>query len=319
MKSNSIIEWAMHNFRIPYLIMILLFGFGIYAISIMPKQEFPEFTIRQGVVVGIYPGATSEEVEEQLTKPLERYLFTFKEVKRAKTTSTSENGMCYIMVELNDDVNNKDEVWSKIKHGLAAFKQQLPSGVLAVQANDDFGDTGDIGRNGVHQYRRRISGLAARNINTDAIQWRDFLAEHRAVRIGIGETVAATGTFLVFMILANPVGCGMQCVTTLLTQRCQRGFAFGFGNFKFRDRVDGQSVKTTGIFQNSLVAVFTNVCQHIGNDGVDGFVFLGFECQYIGELIAEITLGGCQFADLNGHDFILIEFIWFEPIRLKRP
>ena len=141
MKSNSIIEWAMHNFRIPYLIMILLFGFGIYAISIMPKQEFPEFTIRQGVVVGIYPGATSEEVEEQLTKPLERYLFTFKEVKRAKTTSTSENGMCYIMVELNDDVNNKDEVWSKIKHGLAAFKQQLPSGVLAVQANDDFGDT----------------------------------------------------------------------------------------------------------------------------------------------------------------------------------
>ncbi len=141
MKSNSIIEWAMHNFRIPYLIMIMLFGFGIYAISIMPKQEFPEFTIRQGVVVGIYPGATSEEVEEQLTKPLERYLFTFKEVKRAKTTSTSENGMCYIMVELNDDVNNKDEVWSKIKHGLAAFKQQLPSGVLAVQANDDFGDT----------------------------------------------------------------------------------------------------------------------------------------------------------------------------------
>lgn len=141
MKSNSIIEWAIHNFRIPYLIMFLLFGFGIYAISIMPKQEFPEFTIRQGVVVGIYPGATSEEVEEQLAKPLERYLFTFKEVKRAKTTSTSQNGMCYIMVELNDDVNNKDEVWSKIKHGLAAFKQQLPSGVLAVQANDDFGDT----------------------------------------------------------------------------------------------------------------------------------------------------------------------------------
>lgn len=38
------------------------------------------------------------------------------------------------MVELNDDVNNKDEVWSKIKLGLQNFKSQLPSGVLAVIA-----------------------------------------------------------------------------------------------------------------------------------------------------------------------------------------
>ena len=49
--------------------------------------------------------------------------------------------MVYVMVELNDDVNNKDEVWSKIKLGLQNFKSQLPSGVLAVIANDDFGDT----------------------------------------------------------------------------------------------------------------------------------------------------------------------------------
>ncbi|WP_418443630.1 efflux RND transporter permease subunit, partial [Alistipes shahii] len=107
----------------------------------IPKQEFPEYTIRQGVVVGVYPGATAEEVEEQLAKPLEQFLMTYKEVKRAKTTSTSQNGMCYVMVELNDDVNDKDEVWSKVKHGLAAFKMQLPAGVAAVVTNDDFGDT----------------------------------------------------------------------------------------------------------------------------------------------------------------------------------
>lgn len=140
-SSNNIIAWAMHNYRITFLFVILLFGFGIYAIKEMPKQEFPEFTIRQGVVVGVYPGATTEEVEEQLARPLERYLFTFKEVRRAKTSSISQNGMCYIMVELNEDVNNKDEVWSKIKHGLVNFKSQLPSGVMAIIANDDFGDT----------------------------------------------------------------------------------------------------------------------------------------------------------------------------------
>lgn len=131
----------MRNFRITFLIVGSLFVFGIYALARIPKQEFPEYTIRQGVVVGVYPGATTEEVEEQLAKLLEQFLMTYKEVKRAKTTSTSQNGMCYVMVELNDDVNDKDEVWSKVKHGLAAFKMQLPAGVAAVVTNDDFGDT----------------------------------------------------------------------------------------------------------------------------------------------------------------------------------
>lgn len=140
-RSNNIISWSMRNFRITFLLVGCLFVFGIYGLVHIPKQEFPEYTIRQGVVVGVYPGATSEEVEEQLAKPLEQFLMTYKEVKRSKTTSTSQNGMCYVMVELNDDVNDKDEVWSKIKHGLAAFKMQLPAGVAALVTNDDFGDT----------------------------------------------------------------------------------------------------------------------------------------------------------------------------------
>ena len=139
--SNNVIAWSMRNFRITFLLVGCLFVFGIYGLVRIPKQEFPEYTIRQGVVVGVYPGATSEEVEEQLAKPLEQFLMTYKEVKRPKTTSTSQNGMCYVMVELEDNVNDKDEVWSKIKHGLASFKMQLPSGVAALVVNDDFGDT----------------------------------------------------------------------------------------------------------------------------------------------------------------------------------
>ncbi|WP_291106039.1 MULTISPECIES: efflux RND transporter permease subunit [unclassified Dysgonomonas] len=142
MKSESgIIGWAMKYNKIILLIVIVLSLFGIYALNVMPKQEFPVFTIRQGVVVGVYPGATSVEVEEQLAKPLENFLFTYKEVKKSKTYSHSKDGIVYVYVELNDDVNNKDEVWSKIKHGLMFFKAKLPSGVLALIANDDFGDT----------------------------------------------------------------------------------------------------------------------------------------------------------------------------------
>ena len=140
-KNTKWISWPLDNNKIMLLLVAILFGIGIYGMWVMPKDEFPPFTIRQGVVVAVYPGATSEEVEQQVTRPLERYLFTYAEVNRTKTTSTSQNGMAMVLVHLNDEVNNKDEVWSKIKHGLALYKQSLPSGVLALVANDDFGNT----------------------------------------------------------------------------------------------------------------------------------------------------------------------------------
>ncbi len=137
----SWLRWPLEHYPITILLVVILLGIGIFGMKEMPKDEFPAFTIRQGVVVAVYPGATAEEVEEQVAKPLERYLFTFKEVRREKTTTTSQNGMCIVQVYLNDNVNNKDGVWSKIKHGLNLFKQQLPAGVLALVANDDFGNT----------------------------------------------------------------------------------------------------------------------------------------------------------------------------------
>ena len=127
MNKMSWLRWPLEHYPITLLIVVILFVLGIFGMWDMPKDEFPQATIRQGVVVAVYPGATSEEVEQQVARPLERYLFTYREVKREKTTTTSQNGMCIVMVELNDDVNNKDEVWSKIKHGLNLFKQQLPS------------------------------------------------------------------------------------------------------------------------------------------------------------------------------------------------
>ena len=135
------LKWPIDHYSISLLIVAILFVLGIYGMYVMPKDEFPHATIRQGVVVAVYPGATSEEVEQQVTRPLERFLFTYEEVNRNKTTTTSQNGMCLVMVKLNDNVNNKDEVWSKIKHGLNTFKSSLPAGVLAVVANDDFGNT----------------------------------------------------------------------------------------------------------------------------------------------------------------------------------
>ncbi len=140
-KKTNIVEWAMDNHRIVILIVCCLIAFGIYSLDKMNKNEFPDFTIRQGLVVTVAPGMTVNEVEEQVTKKIEDYIFSYKEVCKEKTKSFSKDGMSIIQVELNADFNDKDIFWSKFKHGIAEFKSSLPSSVLAVVVNDDFGDT----------------------------------------------------------------------------------------------------------------------------------------------------------------------------------
>ncbi|MBP1640733.1 MAG: acriflavin resistance protein [Bacteroidetes bacterium] len=140
-KKIGFIGWAMRYHNITNILVVLFVLFGVIALIKMPRNEFPQFTIRQGLVIGVYPGASSSEVEEQLTKQVENYLFGFKEVKKKDTYSESKDGMMIIYVELNDDVKDADAFWSKLKHGLNEFKSSLPPGVAALIANSDFGDT----------------------------------------------------------------------------------------------------------------------------------------------------------------------------------
>ena len=140
-KGGGLITWAMHNNQIVLFIVCCLCLFGIFGLSKMRKNEFPELTVRQGVVVAVCPGYTASEIEERVVKPLENYIFQYKEVKKAKTKSMSRDGIGYIQVYLSDELKDKDEFWSKFKHGVTEFKAQLPQNVLAVKVMDDFGDT----------------------------------------------------------------------------------------------------------------------------------------------------------------------------------
>ena len=145
-KKRNIIEWAMHYRQIVVFITALLVAFGVFALDRMNKNEFPDFTVRQGVVVAVYPGANVSEMEQQVTKPLENYIFTYKEVKKAKTKSFTRDGVAIIQIELNDDINgaDKENFWSRFKLGVQQFKASLPSGVLALQVQDDFGDASSL-------------------------------------------------------------------------------------------------------------------------------------------------------------------------------
>ena len=137
MKDNNFVKSSIRYRKLIYFLIAAMVAFGIYSLFAINKDEFPTFQIKDGLVVGVYPGANAQEVEEQLTRPLEEILFKFAEVKR-NTYSYTQDGICYIFVKLQCQPKDKNEVWSKIKLKLNASRILLPAGVLTVQVMDEF-------------------------------------------------------------------------------------------------------------------------------------------------------------------------------------
>jgi multidrug efflux pump subunit AcrB/outer membrane protein TolC len=131
--------------RYPQVTLVLsgiLFVAGFYALLTMPRREDPKITIRTGIVAAIYPGATTREMEDQVTRKIEERLFRFEEIRRDKTFSTTRNGMVIVNVELNKQVKDADEFWSKLRLDMAQLKAtELPAGVRGPIVDSDFGDT----------------------------------------------------------------------------------------------------------------------------------------------------------------------------------
>ena len=139
-KRTDIVAAAMRHKSITLLLVLILMASGVVSLIHIPKDEFPNFTMPLGLVVGVYPGASALEVERQLARPLEEFLWTFKEIKKSKTAVQCFNDGCVAIVWLEPGVKQPTEFWNKLKERLNLFKLTLPSGVLAVIANDDFGD-----------------------------------------------------------------------------------------------------------------------------------------------------------------------------------
>ena len=87
------VRWTIQHKKVVYLLVAALCVLGIWGVSRINKDEFPTFEIKQGLVVGVYPGATAQQVEDQLAKPLEKTLFTFKEVVRSSAHTVSKDGI----------------------------------------------------------------------------------------------------------------------------------------------------------------------------------------------------------------------------------
>jgi len=137
----NFIEAAMKHPQITIAITTILVITGIVALLNMPRSENPRIAVRQGVVYALYPGADEAQVEKQVTNKIEQYLFSFEEVKKAKTHSETKTGQVAVFVELNNNIDDSQQFWNTLQRGLSnVLRPTLPPGVVGPVVNSDFGD-----------------------------------------------------------------------------------------------------------------------------------------------------------------------------------
>lgn len=136
----NIAEYSIKNKVISWLFLVILAIGGVTSFGNLSRLEDPAFTIKDAMIISTYPGATSMEVEEELTYPLEKEIRQLPYID--KITSTSSSGMSQIMVSMKMDYGPDElpQIWDEMRRKINDLQPTLPSGVNSVQIIDDFGD-----------------------------------------------------------------------------------------------------------------------------------------------------------------------------------
>ena len=140
----NLVASAMRHKSITLLLVVVMMLAGILSLVKIPKNEFPQFNVPVGLMVGVYPGASGLEVERQLAGPMEEFLWTFKEINKQRTKTICVNNACVAMVYLDRSVTDQTVFWSKMKERLPLLKARLPQGVVDLVVNDDFGESSSM-------------------------------------------------------------------------------------------------------------------------------------------------------------------------------
>jgi len=119
--------------------LILLFG-GISAYTGLGQLEDPQFTLKQAMVITQYPGASPQQVEEEVSYPLENAIQQLPYVDHVTSISTAGNSQ--IMVEMKGIYRAAElkQIWDELRRKVNDLAPQLPPGVKPPMVNDDFGD-----------------------------------------------------------------------------------------------------------------------------------------------------------------------------------
>ncbi len=140
MHKFNLTEWALEHKSLVYFFIILIFIVGAYSYVSLGRMEFPDSAIRQMVVSVAWPGATAQQVEQQVTDKIEEQLQNTPGLDYLQ--SYSQPGQSVIYVNLKVDVNPSDfqSTWFKVRNMVNDIKDTLPTGVEGPYFDDDFSD-----------------------------------------------------------------------------------------------------------------------------------------------------------------------------------
>ncbi|MBU2278473.1 MAG: efflux RND transporter permease subunit, partial [Gammaproteobacteria bacterium] len=133
-------QYFIKNKTSSWLVALILFFGGISAYTGLGQLEDPQFTLKQAMVITKYPGASPQQVEEEVSYPLENAIQQLPYVDHVTSISTA--GSSQIMVEMKGIYRGKElkQIWDELRRKVNDLTPQLPPGVKAPMVNDDFGD-----------------------------------------------------------------------------------------------------------------------------------------------------------------------------------
>lgn len=169
---NSIVSWM--------ITLVLLFGGVVYFFK-LGQLEDPDFTIKNAMVVTLYPGASAQQVEEEVTHVIENALQNLKQVDYI--TSWSSNGLSYIDFRLPKTVTKAtvQQIWDDLRRKVNDVQPYLPAGAGKPMINDDFGD--------VYGVMMQIQGDG--HDISKVKEYADFLKREVLVVEGVGKVAIA--------------------------------------------------------------------------------------------------------------------------------
>jgi multidrug efflux pump subunit AcrB len=138
---GNLSEWALgHRSLICYLMLIIVLV-GAFSYWRIGRSEDPSFTIKTMVVDALWPGATIDEMAEQVTDRIEKALQETPHLDYLK--SHTEPGQTLIFVNLRDDTPASEvpAAWERVRNEADDIRASLPQGTLGPYYKDDFGDT----------------------------------------------------------------------------------------------------------------------------------------------------------------------------------
>ena len=128
------------NKRTVTIALTLLVAFaGVYAYFKLGRLENPDFVIKTAVIITPYPGASPEQVEEEVTDVIEEAVQAMGELKEVR--SISREGVSIVYADMKDEFQSDSlpQVWDKLRRKIGDSQGSLPPGARPSIVNDDFG------------------------------------------------------------------------------------------------------------------------------------------------------------------------------------